>query len=190
MELDDRNATKYRAIVARGNYLSQDRSDIQFATKELSRAMARPTNGDWKKLKRLGRYLKGRPRAVTEFKYQQNEGRLVVWTDTDFAGCRKTRKSTSGGVAMWGSCVLKTWSSTQAVVALSSGEAEYYGLVKGGAQALGIQAMLQDLGIKLSLLLKTDASAACGIVSRKGLGKVRHLEVSQLWLQDKGHGID
>ena len=32
---------------------------------------------------------------------------------------------------------------------------------------------------------KTDASAAKGIASRRGLGKVRHIEVNQLWLQDK-----
>ena len=81
--------------------------------------------------------------------------------------------------------VIKTWSSTQAVVALSSGEAEYYGLVKSGAQSLGMKAVLQDLGIHIDIVLKTDASAAKGIGSRKGLGKVRHLEVSQLWLQDK-----
>ena len=58
-------------------------------------------------------------------------------------------------------------SSTQANVALSSGEAEYYGLVKG------------------SIRVSTDASVAKGIASRRGLGKVRHIEVHQLWVQDK-----
>ena len=33
--------------------------------------------------------------------------------------------------------------------------------------------------------LKTDATAAKGIAQRTGLGKVRHLEVAQLWLQDR-----
>ena len=36
---------------------------------------------------------------------------------------------------MWGSSLLKTWSSTQAVVALSSGEAEYYGMVNASTIA-------------------------------------------------------
>ena len=55
--LDSREAGQYRAIVARANYLCQDRSDIQFAVKELCRAMSEPTQGDWMALKRLGRYL-------------------------------------------------------------------------------------------------------------------------------------
>ena len=54
-------------MVARANYLAQDRSDIGFAVKELSRSMAKPTECDMAKLKRLGRYLKGCPRAVLIF---------------------------------------------------------------------------------------------------------------------------
>ena len=85
---------------------------------------------------------------------------------------------------MYGAHMLKSWSSTQSVVALSSGEAEYYGLVKGASTGLGIKSMFEDFGIDLVLELKSDASAACGIARRKGLGKVRHIEVCQLWLQD------
>ena len=84
-----------------------------------------------------------------------------------------------------GKHVVKTWSSTQSVIALSSGEAEYYGLVIGGSVGLGFQSMLGDLGIYRGLKLKTDASAAKGIANRRGLGKLRHIEVNQLWLQDK-----
>ena len=45
--------------------------------------------------------------------------------------------------------------------------------------------MARDLGVSIGVSVKTDASAAKGIASRKGLGKVRHIDVSQLWLQDK-----
>ena len=88
---------------------------------------------------------------------------------------------------MIGSHAIKTWSSTQDVIATSSGEAEYYALVKCGSQALGLGAMMQDLGIEFRTHLKTDASAAQGIGMRRGLGKVKHLEVGQLWLQDMIH---
>ena len=47
--------------------------------------------------------------------------------------------------------------------------------------------MLEDLGIQTVIHMYTDSSAAKGIASRKGLGKVRHIEVNQLWLQDKVH---
>jgi len=71
------------------------------------------------------------------------------------------------------------------VIALSSGEAEYYGMVKGASMALGVRSMLADLGVNLQIRLRTDASAAKGIASRRGLGKIRHIEVNQLWLQEK-----
>ena len=61
-ELEGHEATMYRAIVARANYLSQDRSDIQYAVKELSRSMSSPTVSDWNALKRLGRYLLNKER--------------------------------------------------------------------------------------------------------------------------------
>ena len=86
---------------------------------------------------------------------------------------------------MLGSHCIKVWSVNQQVIATSSGEAEYYGMVKGASNGLGLQGMLQDSGVKLNILLKTDSSAAKGIASRRGLGKVRHIELSELWLQDQ-----
>ena len=81
-------------------------------------------------------------------------------------------------------CV-KTWSSTQATVALSSGESELYSLTKGASQALGLMALAADLGVKLDVRMHTDASATLGIVQRQGLGKLRHIGVQYLWLQER-----
>ena len=69
------------------------------------------------------------------------------------------------------------------LIALSSGEAEYYAALKGASCALGFQSMLQDLGVHASVTLYTDSSAARGIIHRAGLGKLRHLETGYLWLQ-------
>ena len=57
--------------------------------------------------------------------------------------------------------------------------------MRGASQGLGIVAMLADLGVKMRVRLKVDASAAMGIAMRRGLGKVRHIELNQLWLQDQ-----
>ena len=116
-ELNAEQATMYRAVVARGNYLSQDTSDIRYAVKELSRAMSQPREGDWGRLKRLGRYLQQHPRLIQRFKRQCRTKMLDVWVDTDFAGCLRTRKSTSGGVITLGEHVIKSWSSTQTTIA-------------------------------------------------------------------------
>jgi len=184
-ELESKQATMYRGLAARANYLSQDRRDIRFAVKEISRRMAKPRVKDLQALKRLARYLVGRPRAVCVFNAQSLPKTIEGWCDSDWAGCPETRKSTSGGIIIWGQHPLKAWSTTQNVVALSSGEAEYYAMVKAGSQSLGIKAMLSDFGLRSKIRLVTDASAAQGIAARRGLGQVKHIEGSQLWLQDR-----
>ena len=110
---------------------------------------------------------------------------LNVYVDTDFAGCKETRRSTSGGVAMLGNCCIKHWSKTQTTISLSSGEAELHGIAQGAAQALGLQSLLKDAGWHVDVHLHSDATAAIGIARRKGLGKIRHLDTTDLWIQDK-----
>ena len=109
---------------------------------------------------------------------------LDVYGDSDWAGCQRSRRSTSGGAAAIAGLAVKSWSGTQATVALSSGEAEYYAAVRAAAEGLGIQALLEDLGIKVRIRLWVDAEAAKGIASRCGLGRVRHMETKFLWLQE------
>ena len=84
---------------------------------------------------------------------------------------------------MLGCHTIKHWSSTQTSVALSSGEAEFAGVIRGAGQGLGYQALLKDLGIEAPLRVWTDSSAAIGICSRQGLGKLRHLDTHTLWIQ-------
>ena len=105
--------------------------------------------------------------------------------DTDFAGCLVTRRSTTGGAAMRGGHLLKQWSLTQTSVALSSAEAELCGICKGTSTSLGLQAVAKDLGFTWSLRIRTDASAAIGVCRRRGLGKIRHLATSDLWIQER-----
>ena len=62
--LEPSMSSLYRSLTMRINYLAQDRADLQYAGKELARAMAAPTVSAWNKLKRVGRYLVGRPRMV------------------------------------------------------------------------------------------------------------------------------
>ena len=56
-DLEGERATMYRSLVVRGNFLSQDRTDIQYAVKEACRGMSKPKVKDWMALERLGRYL-------------------------------------------------------------------------------------------------------------------------------------
>ena len=177
--------TMFRGICARLNYLALDRPDLQYAAKSASRKMSSPRAGDWLLLKRIGRYLQGVPRMAQMFEWQEWPTEVSGLVDSDWAGCKTSGKSTSGGVLMLGKHTVKSWSSTQATIALSSGEAELYALVKGASQGLGLASLAGDLGFDMAVKVWSDSSAAIGITSRKGLGKVRHVKVQTLWVQDK-----
>ena len=79
---------------------------------------------------------------------------------------------------------VKHWSSTQATIALSVGQAEYYALVKAAAEGLAMVALGRDLGYEFNLRIWVDSTTAKAIVTRLGLGKVRHMEVKFLWAQE------
>ena len=97
---------------------------------------------------------------------------INVYSDTDWSGCARTRKSTSGECVMNGAHVIRTWSSTQPSVTLSSGEAESYGLVKAAGAGLGHQSIMLDFGLKTPVRVWSDSCAAIGISTRSGLGKL------------------
>ena len=86
---------------------------------------------------------------------------------------------------MYGQHCIRTYCSTQASIALSSAEAEYCGLVKASSVALGLRSLYADFDETVTIHAYTDASSAKSISTRKGLGKIRHLAVHLLWLQEK-----
>ena len=183
-DLTPGEASVYRAVVARLNYLALDRVDLQFAAKTLSRKMSAPTEADWEELRRTARYLRYRPRAMQIFRFEALGSELSGYADSDWAGEKPSMKSTSGGALMWGNSLLKSWSTTQSTVALSSAEAELYALSKCAQQALSMTSLAADFKICVAPIIYSDASAALGIVLRSGLGgKTRHVQVQYLWIQ-------
>ena len=70
------------------------------------------------------------------------------------------------------------------MIALSSGEAEYYGLVSGLCQALGEQSQLRDWGVHVPIIGCMDATTGLSIGSRHGLGMVKHIDTVCLFAQD------
>jgi hypothetical protein len=144
--------------------------------------------GDWQKLIRLGRYLKGAPRCVLEYHWQDPTAAPSGYSDSDWAGDRKTGKSTSGGLIMMGHHLVKSWSRTQDSVTLSSAEAELVALSKLATEILGVRSMAAEWGLsnpREPSMLWADASAALSIAKRQGAGKMRHINVRTLWLQEK-----
>ena len=185
--LDPMTSTKYRQMIARCNFIAQDRPDVQYAVKEAAKGMSSPKKSDWEKLMRIGRYLLGRPRYVIKFVAQKDVCAINAYGDSDFAADVKTRKSTSGGLVCLGDHVVKSWSSSQSIIALSTGEAELYALNKAAATAMGLKSLLADLGVDLEIKVFTDATTGKAMATRRGLGKVRHIAVNELWIHEKIH---
>ena len=75
--------------------------------------------------------------------WQTESEALSGYSDSDWAGCNVSGKSTSGGIIMRGSHLIKSWSGTQDAVTLSSEEAELFALGKLAMEMLGIRAMSQ-----------------------------------------------
>ena len=120
------------------------RPDLSFAVKELARSLQSPTSECMSKLKHVLRYLQGtkgfkhklRP-SISLPAYEKSSIDILAYVDSDWAGCHKTRRSTSGGVLQMLGSTFHHFSRTQATVALSSAEAELYAITSGVAEALG-----------------------------------------------------
>ena len=70
----------------------------------------------------------------------------MVWTDSDYAGDKQTRKSTSCALVFCDGTLVHGHSRRQTVVATSSAEAEYYSLAAGLQEELAARSILQELG--------------------------------------------
>ena len=86
---------------------------------------------------------------------------------------------------MVGQHLIRCWSSTQKTIALSSAEAELTALVKTSCEAIGLSQLVLEWGIEVKAEVIVDASAALGVVNRRGSGKLRHVRIGQLWVQEK-----
>ena len=184
--MDKEEAKIYRGLAARLNFMSQDCPDLQFPTKPCSREMAKPTRGSWRHLKKVARYLRNVVSVVWKFELQDEPKFSHTVGDSDWGGNVKDRKSTSGGVWMLGKHCIKTWCASQGAFALSSAEAEFYAMVEAVTRAKGLLTLAKEMGweeLSLVVHLGTDSNAAKSFVNRRGLGKMRHLEIRDLWLQ-------
>ena len=119
-------------LVMKLAYVAQDRVDIVEAVKCLTRHMKEPRSGHMQELnKRLGRYLVKNRRCVLTYARHTSDATLQVHVDSDWAGDVLGRKSTTGVIVRRGKHLLRHMSCLQTLVALSSGEAEYYALIRG-----------------------------------------------------------
>ncbi|KAD5802460.1 hypothetical protein E3N88_13820 [Mikania micrantha] len=152
--------TLYRCMIGSLMYLTASRPDIMFATCVCARFQAAPKESHLIAVKRIFRYLQG-TQSLGIWYSTGHSCKLVAFSDSDYAGCKLTRKSTSGGCQFLGNCLVSWQSKKQTSVATSTAEAEYIAAASCTSQILWLQTQLLDYGIKESKtpLLMDSASA-------------------------------
>ncbi len=139
--------TKYAAKIGSIMYaMVETRIDIALATSMVSRFAKNPGPDHFSAVDQILRYLAGsQDRGITFG--GEPELRLLGYSDSDWAGDHADRKSTSGSVFTLNGGPISYGSKKQAVVALSSTEAEYVALSLAVREAIWLRLLLTKLGL-------------------------------------------
>ena len=194
--LGPEEATMFRSMVGMAIYLSQERLDIGFVTKELASKMSRPTKMAMGHLKKMLGYLKGTSNYAMKLRvptagkgsrmWSAKAMVLETFSDSDWSGNKAHRRSTSAGVHMLNGCTIYASSRTQKVVSLSSAEAELHSLVSSVADGIYMKGCLEFLvNATIEHVAYVDNAAARQLANKRGVGKIRHLSGKLLWIQNK-----
>ena len=187
----------FRSAVGVLMYMSQDCGDLQFAIRLLCQHMSSPSKRAFDLLRHVARYAKGtagyapsmsptspgvgiRARAA-------NEGSSLVETmsDSDWGASKASRRSVSGCVCLIDSNVVASSSRTQKSISLSSCEAELLALTAACAEGIFLREAVSFCTQRpAELIVYTDSASARQFLARQGLGRLRHLDLRLLWLQD------
>lgn len=115
--------TYFRCLAGKLQYLTITRPDIQYAVNFVCQRMHLPTVSDFSLLKRILRYLKGTMRLGLKI-VKDTDLTLSAYCDSDWAGCKETRRSTTGFCTLLGKDLISWSAKRQPTVSRSSTEAE------------------------------------------------------------------
>ena len=182
----------YRSVVGQRQWEAPVRPDGAFTINELTRDLNQPTVASFRNLKHLLRY-KNEHFTIRFYCNQssssipQGELIIVIPVDANWAGCTKTRKSTSGVLMEFLGVPVHFISKTQSVIAQSSTESELYAIGSEVAEGLHNLSFLTEarLSKNVTLEIQTDSSSAKSIAKQYGTSrKTRHIKLRYLFMQD------
>ena len=190
---------KFRSAVGKLLWMAQLRDDLKYPVKELSRSLINPQDQDVKNLVHLLKYVNQTRDFVfvmePQLPVRNQDGKFPVqissYSDSDWAGCQKSRKSTSGSLISVFNINLQSTSRTQASIAHSSAESELYAMTQASVESLAIKNFIQEfnspiLSPLISIVIQTDSSAGKSMASRLGISRrSKHIELKYLWIQDE-----
>ncbi|CAK0790137.1 unnamed protein product, partial [Prorocentrum cordatum] len=136
----------FRTAAGTLQYLAEDVPSVKFTTSTVTEGMTTPTKMHALRLHRCVRYLLDHPSEIWIFAYQKMPTHLTEHCDSDWAADRETRKSMSCVVERFGEHLIDMSASTkQSLLALSSGEAEFYAIIKGAATGVQTTQIIEAL---------------------------------------------
>ena len=178
------DARIFRTCVGKAMYLSHHRPDIQHSVNTLSKSLRNPTMTAMRRLKELTCYLFGTSDVYQELCPDPHAQILQVLVDSDWADDKETRQSCSGGAVLSHGCAVLTWARTQKTRSLSSAETELNAIGKGAIERPWSSTTLQKWQCKTVPLLCTDSQSALAVCKRKGPGRMKHVELKMLTVQN------
>ena len=169
----------YRTLLGKLLYISHMRPDISFAVHLLSTVAHKPTEGAFKMLKRVLRYLKGTQEKKLIFRKGPRELKLFV--DASFADLERTN-STGSCFVYYGNCLLMHFARRQSQVATSTYESEMLEIVRGTKNGLYLRNILKEVGLikNEAHAIYTDSKIAMDNILRNTLSNKSRHYVSKL----------
>ncbi|GJR85370.1 putative ribonuclease H-like domain-containing protein [Tanacetum coccineum] len=168
----------YRSMIGSLMYLTSSRPDIMFSVCACSRFQVQPKVSHLNAVKRIFRYLKGRPKLGLWYP-KDSPFILEAFSDSDYAGASLDRKSTTGGCQFLGSRLISWQCKKQTVVANSTTEAEYIAASHCCGQVLWIQNQMLDYGYNFmqTKIHVDNESAICVVKNPVYHSKTKHIEI-------------
>ena len=173
------DASLYRSLIGSLLYLTASRPDLMYSASLLSRFMQSPSKTHFIAAKRVLRYLRGTMQLGIWYKPNEN-GSLLGYVDSDWAGNLDDMKSTTGYAFSLGSGMFSWNSKKQEIVAQSTAEAEYVAAGAAANQAIWLRKILKDLGVQQQEAseINCDSKSAIAIAENPVQhGKTKHIQV-------------
>jgi hypothetical protein len=175
----------YRSMIGSLLYLCASRPDIMLSVCMCARFQSAPKESHYMAVKRILRYLVHTPNLGLWYP-KGSSFKLVGYSDSDWAGDKVDRKSTSGSCQFLGRSLVSWSSKKQNCVSLSTAEAEYIAAGSCCAQLLWMRQTLMDYGVKFDKVpLLCDNESAIKIADNPVQhSRTKHIDIRHHFLRD------
>ncbi|GJS24376.1 putative ribonuclease H-like domain-containing protein [Tanacetum coccineum] len=184
-EASDVDVHLYRSMIGSLMYVTASRPDIMFAVCACSRFQVTPKTSHLSAVKRIFRYLKGKPKLGLWYP-RESSFDLESYSDSDYAGANLDRKSTTGGCQFLGRRLITWQCKKQTIVATSTTEAEYVAAASCCGQVLWIQNQMLDYGFNFmnTKIYIDNESTICIVKNPVYHSKTKHIAIRHHFIRD------